>query len=175
MTQYFDKKYILFYFILALLFRYIFLLIPPLFITNLAETPVVIDAALMENFQLFNTRYVLDAKPNYDHVGYWQIYFPLDTVFPVVYSLFFISIADLIRNKRRLFKWLSIMILAGAIFDWIENLLIGIYVSSISNALAPAVSFFTSIKSILFAINIVDSILILIVSGYRILFFSNRR
>lgn len=167
MTQYFDKKYILFYFILALLFRYIFLLIPPLFITNLAETPVVIDAALMENFQLFDTRYVLDAKPNYDHIGYWQIYFPLDTVFPIVYSLFFISVADLIRTNRRLFKWLSAFILAGAMFDWIENLFVGIYVSSISNGLAPVVSFFTSIKSILFAINTIASILILIVSGYR--------
>ena len=54
MKQYFDKKYILFYFIVALLFRYIFLLIPPLFITNLAETPFAIDAVVLEKFQLFS-------------------------------------------------------------------------------------------------------------------------
>jgi hypothetical protein len=171
MRHYFDRKYILFYFILAVLFRYIFMLIPPLFITNLSEAPFVIDVAVMETRQLFKTGYILHAEPYYDHNAYWEVYFPLDTVFPVVYSLFFISVADLVRRKRTLYKWLCALILAGAIFDWAENLFVGLYVSSSSNGLAPVVSFCMSIKSILFGLNLIATILVLAVCGIRRVFF----
>jgi hypothetical protein len=168
MSQYFNKKYALFYFILALLFRYIFVLILPLYIKDPNSIQYGIDAAVLE-MRTFNIiDYVISAKPCYK--DYWDIYFPLDTVFPVVYSLLFMSIADFVRRYPRLFKWIGRMVLAGAIFDWSENVCIGIFVNSYSNGLATAVAFLTSIKSILFALNIISSLVILLFSGYLKLF-----
>jgi hypothetical protein len=155
MSTWFDKKYLPFYFILVVIFRYLFILIAPLVITDMECTPHVVDADVFERCAFFKTDYIIAAKQTYNYSAYKEVYFPLDTVFPFVYSLLFMSAAGYARSYKWLYNSMVILIVAGALFDFAENISFSIFLGSSNDSLAGSVSFFSTIKTILFGSNLI--------------------
>ena len=170
MRKHLKSEYIYLYFVLVLIFRYLFVLIPPLFITDLNKTPYVIDTDVFERWAILNTDYIETAKGTYNRKFYMQIYLPLDMVFPIVYSLLFGSIAYLVITIPKLYKWIGYLIIAGAIADYAENLMFTWLLYNSSNAFALTVAICSAIKTGLFIINGLTAIIILAVLGLLKLF-----
>ncbi len=110
---------------------------------------------------LFNGPYVELAARYYDKEKYQHSFLVLDFFFPVIYSLLFASLGFAFRNRK--WYWLVLsMIVAGALFDYGENFSFLYYLNHPSHWQASLVAFCTSIKSLLFAFNIVSSIILFV-------------
>ena len=145
------------YLIFFVVFRTLFTLLTPLIIKDTKTTPYVIDMYVFKTCAFFKTDYYIRAKDSYDAKAYWSLYFPLDFIFPCLYGLLFLSLIDKLRNVR-IYKILFVFIIAGSLFDLGENFSFGFFKISKADNLVYSVSFFSTIKTILFAFNIVASI-----------------
>lgn len=116
-------------------------------------TPHPIDVHILECFKFFDANYVQNAvQSGYNKVNYFKLFFPLDLVFPIIYTLLFFSILSQFKGKI-FYKWASGLIITGCLLDYGENFSFAFYLISNFNPLSFIVAFFTSVKSIVFAFN----------------------
>jgi hypothetical protein len=147
-------KYILPYIALFLLFRFIFGKIEPFYIKNAVASPHPIDVHAWKVKFRIDKQYVMDANHyGYDHRRYFLSFFPLDLVFPILYTLLFMSCLQVCTNPQ-LYKVLTVVIIAGAVFDYLEDLSFATYLLGAGDGIATVVSFFTTIKTAFFIANI---------------------
>ncbi len=111
---------------------------------------------------LFDGPYVEKAAKYYDREKYQHSFIILDFFFPVIYSLLFVSLGFAYRSRKWYGLFLS-LIVAGALFDYGENFNMLYYLYHPSHRQASLVAFCTSIKSLLFAFNIVSNILLFVI------------
>ena len=161
MAKLVSQKLIVVYLILFTAFKYIFSLINPLYLVNLAKTPHAIDIHPWACKVLFDKDYIIDAKHlGYDHSMYYRTFLPLDLVFPLIYTLLFLSILQAIK-KPVVYKCLFILILAGGLFDYLEDLSFSWFLTMPNDTWAAAVAFFSSLKTVLFIFNLLTAAAIL--------------
>ena len=100
---------------------------------------------------LFDGDYVEEAAPAYNKEKYRHSYLIVDSLFPIAYSAFFISLLSFVKeNTRRLwFIFFIALVVIGALFDYGENFSFLYYLEHPSKDQADRVAFFTSIKSLL--------------------------
>ncbi|AEV99473.1 hypothetical protein A4D02_26905 [Niastella koreensis] len=154
MNKLIAKKYIIPYIALFLLFRFIFGEIESYYIKNAVVSPHPIDVHSWEAKFKIDKQYVMDAKHfGYDHQRYFTSFFPLDLVFPVVYTLLFMSCLQVCTHLK-LYRILAVVIVMGAIFDYLEDLSFATYLLGAGDGIATVVSYFTTIKTILLIANI---------------------
>lgn len=154
MNKLIAKKYILPYTALFLLFRFIFDKIEPFYIKNAVASPHPIDVHAWKVKFRIDKQYVIDAKNyGYNHLHYFLSFFPLDLVFPVLYTLLFMSCLQVCTNPK-LYKALAVVIIAGAVLDYLEDLSFGAYLLGAGDSIAIVVSYFTAIKTAFFITNI---------------------
>jgi len=154
LQQLIATKYIIPYLIIFFLFRFIFQRINGYYIKNPTVTPHPIDVDAFENRRYASRQYIITAKKNgYDHQRYYRSFLPLDLIFPLFYSLLFLSCL-LYCNQSGLKVFLTILIIAGACFDWLEDLSFAVFLASAKDGLAGAVAFFTTVKTIVFILNL---------------------
>ena len=153
MNKLIAKKYIFPYIALFLLFRFIFGEIDSYYIKNTVASPHPIDVhAWVVKFKI-DKQYVMDANHyGYDHQRYFTSFFPLDLVFPVVYTLLFMSCLQ-VCTSRLLYRVLAIVIIMGAVFDYLEDLSFATYLLGAGDGIATVVSYFTTIKTALIIAN----------------------
>lgn len=150
-----SGKYIAYYFISVILFPYLFNGIKSYYIKDLCACTHPIDAHPMEKFDFFNDEYILSAKRIcYNIPHYYFSFFILDTIFPVVYTLFFLSVIK-VWEKRKKYLYFQVIIFAGLLFDYLENFFFAYFLQAEDDNLSPAISFFSSIKSILVIVNMI--------------------
>lgn len=101
---------------------------------------------------LFDVGYISKAAKAYDTERYQQTFFLVDLVFPVVYSSLFLFLSYQSR-KRKWYKWILLMYIAGALFDYGENSAFLYYLHHPSDLGATVTAYCTSFKSILFVSN----------------------
>ena len=109
----------------------------------------------------FDPAYVQQAKTEDGYVvkEYFQLYLPLDIVFPVLYTLMFLTIINVFKNKelyygiyKKLYHLFFYLVFAGMIFDYLENITFSWYLKS-NLDLSSLIAFLTTIKTFLFIIN----------------------
>jgi hypothetical protein len=128
----------------------------------ISATAHPIDVDFMDSRIFFHVDYVRDAPAFYDLDRYLISFFPLDMAFPVVYSLLFCSSLGLVQTG----KWkkaLIWMIILGAGFDYLEDFSFLSYLLSDADAFAVITAVATTMKSILFGLNILVCILMIVV------------
>jgi len=151
-------KNIIPYLIIFFLFRFAFKKINGYYLKNPAITPYPIDVDAYENRRYASRQYIIAAKKaGYDHRRYYQSFLPLDLIFPFFYSLLFLSCLLYCSNPS-LKTVLTILIIAGASFDWLEDLSFAIFLASAKDDLAGTVAFFTTVKTIVFILNLFTSL-----------------
>ena len=149
-----NLKQALLYTCLFLLFRTVFILLIPYYINVSSGMKGPIDARVFD-LKFFDEAYVRLAKNGgYIPAQYYNLYFPLDLVFPVIYTSMFLTALQLYKN-RKFYKQLRYVVFAGMIFDYLENISFAMYLRSSSLEFSSLVAFFTTIKSILFAVNFI--------------------
>ena len=117
---------------------------------------------------LFDPKYVQRAALKYNREEYKRTFLPLDTIFPLAYSFFLISIGYKFR-RRVWFRFVAGLVVLGALFDYGENLSFLAYLYNPSYTRARTVAFCTSLKSVLLLLNIVTALILLI----KTLFFND--
>ena len=154
--------------VLFLAFRYLFIRIEPAYLQNPGLTPHPIDAHVLVCRQFFDAEYVRLAKNGgYDIKQFYRLFVPLDLVFPLIYTLLFLSMLSIFR-ARGICRYLKWLVIVGCLFDYLENLSFLLFLKSADPWLAPVVAFFTTIKSLLFACNFI-LFLIAVVVGLLLL------
>ena len=155
-----KMKLVLLLLSLIMLFKTVFSLIVPYYIKQGSETKAPIDTRVQQ-LEFFDDEYVKQAKIDYDATQYFKLFFQLDLVFPVVYSILFLTILSVFKNKEfwiykneKRYYTLRWLIIAGMAFDYLENFTFLLYLKSTFD-LAWIVAFFTTIKTVLFAANAV--------------------
>jgi len=162
MSKLIREKFIVIYLPLFFVFKYIFGKITGYYIKDPGITPHPIDVHPYECKVLFDSNYIIDAKhTGYDHTKYFQSFLPLDLVFPLVYTLLFLCIIEVFK-KKAVYKFLFTLILAGGIFDYLEDLSFALFLNLSKDGLAATVAFFSSLKTILFIFNLLTAALILV-------------
>ena len=152
--QLIATKYIIPYLIIFFLFRFIFQRINGYYIKNPTVTPHPIDVDAFENRRYASRQYIITAKKNgYDHQRYYRSFLPLDLIFPLFYSLLFLSCL-LYCNQPGWKAFFTILIIAGACLDWLEDLSFAVLLASAKDGPAGAVAFFTTAKTIVFILNL---------------------
>ena len=164
MQRLITKENIILFLFLTVIFSFIFECIQPYYIkpNESGRLPEPIDAVTMKDKEIFNANYVIYAKEkSYKIDNYYQSFFIVDMVFPIIYTLFFLSALTTVNYWKRynLFKKL---ILAAMVADYLENISFAVFLKLKGDGLAPVVAFFTTIKSLLIAVNIVVLIIIII-------------
>jgi hypothetical protein len=110
---------------------------------------------------LFDGPYVAKAAAFYNKENYEHSFLILDTIFPVFYSLFIVSLSFAFR-QRKWYPLVIVFIMAGALFDYAEDYSFFYYLYHPSERLADQVAFCTSIKSLLLPLNIITGLLLFI-------------
>lgn len=149
-----SGKYIAWYFIGVILFPYLFDAIKPYYLDDLCACPHAIDEHPLKTFDFFNGKYILSAKSCYNIPEYYFSFFILDFIFPIVYSIFFLSVIR-IWEERKPYLYFQVLIVAGFLFDYLENFFFAYFLRVGDNDLSSLISSFSSIKSFLFIINMV--------------------
>ncbi len=126
----------------------------------------IIDIHLMKCMDSgwFDGPYVEKAASIYKKDIYKRTFLVADTIFPIVYSSFIISLGIAFR-KRRWYPLIVLLIIAGALLDWGENFSFLSYLNNPSPSQASQVAFFTTLKSVLLPINLLIGCFLLI-RGY---------
>jgi hypothetical protein len=154
-----NSKLILLYLLLFSIAKYAFSLITSHILKRPDITPHPIDVHVLECFKFFDYQYVQNARQfGYNHANYFKLFFPLDLVFPIIYSLLFLSIVQQLQ-KKTYFKTALVLIFTGYFLDYGENFSFAIYLIYNLRPLAFIVAFFTSLKSIVFAFNCVFALI----------------
>lgn len=133
------------------LFYIVFSLTTPHYIKDPANNGPI-DSRVQE-CKFFDGKYVYDAKHTiYNAQEYFKLFLPLDLVFPVFYTIMFLTILAVFKGKP-IYKPARYLVFAGMIFDYLENISFSLYLKS-SIEISSLVAFFTTIKTFLVAINI---------------------
>ncbi|MFT3912378.1 MAG: hypothetical protein QM737_23325 [Ferruginibacter sp.] len=155
MNKLIARRFALQYFSITLLFVLLFYSLGDYYFLGLCKITHPIDEHVFRTLHFFDTDYVIKAKScGYNHPRYFVSYFIVDMIFPLIYSAFFLSIIDVFK-KTPLYKFFFILIIAGCLFDYMENGSIAVFLCMRGDGLAATVTFFTMIKSILFFVNVV--------------------
>jgi len=167
MSKLIREKFIAIYLALFFVFRYIFGRITGYYIKDPVVTPHPIDVHPYECKVVFDSNYIIDAKhTGYDHTKYFQSFLPLDLVFPLIYTLLFLCTIEVFKNIAG-YKYFFTLILAGALFDYLEDLSFALFLNLSKDGLAGAVAFFSSFKTILFIFNLLVAMLTLVYILFR--------
>lgn len=170
MKKLISKKLIPFYFALAVVARFIFKLVNEKVLIKPFD---LIDTRAGKFFMkpfchtcLFDAAYVREAKDHgYNISNYLKFYLPLDTIFPIIYSLLFLSIIQLLPLRAKGFrKWITLTVIAGGLFDWSENFSFAFYLKNDVGSFASIVSFFTTLKTFFIIFNALACIIIILLS-----------
>lgn len=148
-----QLRYIAGLIVLFFVYSSLFDFIMPYYIKEIAVTPYPIDTATM-HMHFFDAGYVFGAKyAGYNHAHYYASFAILDLFFPLLYTMMFLTLNKLLpgKNIRRFSRFI---IIAGCIFDYLENFSFAFYLQLNSLNISWLVAFFTTIKSFLFAFNI---------------------
>ena len=153
MKKFINPAFVLHYFAVMVLFLLVFHFLKIYYINDLATTPYSIDEYVLCTGDFFSSSYVIAAKNSgYDHAYYYLTFFIADMIFPLIYTCMFLSaISGVKKNRLRVF--FLIIIIAGCLFDYLEDFSFAVFLSVRGDKLAPAVAFFTTMKSILYVIN----------------------
>lgn len=152
-----------------ILFKTVFALIVPYYINMSDKMTGPIDARVGECC-CFDQQYVQDVKKDnvYKVSGYQELFVPMDLVFPVLYTMMFLTLLNVRKNellyKGRFKKFYDIFfytVYAGMIFDYLENLIFFLYLKT-DVELSLLVAILTTIKTLLFVINILGFIIALV-------------
>ncbi len=154
MNKLIARRFTLNYFSLTLLFILFFYSLGGFYFTGLCKMSHPIDEHVFRTLHFFDTDYVIKAKScGYNHARYFISYFIADMIFPVIYTAFFLSVIAPLKKMPLYKKILFILIIAGCLFDYLENASVAVFLCMRSDGLASTVTFFTAIKSVLFFIN----------------------
>lgn len=162
MKRIIAKKNILLYLVIFFLFKFAFgNLINPYYLQDTCATPYPIDVRMAETHKWADTEYLVIAKHmGYDHRRYYISFFPADLIFPVFYTLLFLS--TLLYCNNTTLRWiLSIPAVAGGLTDWAEDISFAVFLGAPADGLAVLVAFFTSIKTIFIILNFLVCIILL--------------
>lgn len=175
--QFFDKitrgKFVLLYLPLFLICQALFYSIGDEYITRGCQVDGkpchAIDVDFRDSHTPFHYRYVEKAAHQcYIKSGYFRTFFPLDMLFPLVYSLLVASIINL-NNIRRGRRILIAAIVIGALLDYGEDFSFAIYLNTDAEPLAHLTSIFTTFKTFFFVFNLLlGSVLLLWWLGTRL-------
>ncbi len=153
MNKLIARRFTLHYFAITLLFVLLFYSLDGFYFLGMCKMSHPIDEHVFRTLHFFDTDYAIKAKNcGYNHARYFISYFIVDLIFPLIYTAFFLSIIDIFK-KKPLHKFLFILIIAGCLFDYMENGSVAVFLCMRNDGLAATVTFFTTIKSILFFIN----------------------
>lgn len=163
MKRFVAKKYIVFYLLIFFLFKFAFShFINPYYIQDRCVTPYPIDVRVAETHKWSDTGYLVTAKKvGYNHLRYYQSFLPVDLIFPIFYTLLFLTSLKYCANPT-LKKILVILVMAGGLADWSEDISFASFLGIADNGLASIVAFFTSVKTVLIFLNIIICILFLV-------------
>jgi hypothetical protein len=120
------------------------------------------DSEFIENRTLFE-------GTNRDMARYFLSFFPLDLVFPALYTLLFMSCLQVCTNPQ-LYKVLSVVIITGAVLDYLEDLSFATYLLGAGDGIATIVSYFTTLKTAFFITNIFMALMWILVRLKQIVF-----
>ena len=164
MNRFISSKYTPVYIALIIGFIVIFYLITPYYTYPDGPTPSPADSRVMTAFKFFDTQYVIDAKESgYNIPHYYRSFFIVDLIFPIIYTLFFLSVFQFVKDKK-IYPVLQFFALAGCVFDYLENFSFAIVLQAKGNGLAMLVAGATTFKSIIVAINLLAVLIITILS-----------
>jgi hypothetical protein len=153
MNRFISSKFILRYFVIGVVFIVVFNLITTYYAYPNGSTPSPIDSRVFPGWHFFDSQYVVDAKESgYNIPHFFQSFFPIDLLFPIVYTLFFLSVLQLV-GKKKIYPLLKLIVLTGCMFDYLENFSFAIFLKSEGNSPAQLVAGATTIKTILVIIN----------------------
>ena len=162
MKKFIATKYVLLYLLIFFAFKFAFShFINPYYIQDRCATPYPIDVRVAETYKWADTAYLVTAKHvGYNHQRYYFSFLPADLIFPIFYTLLFLTSLQYCE-KSTLRKFLTIFVLAGMFADWSEDTSFAIFLGATGDGMAPVVAFFTSVKTVLVALNIMVSIFFL--------------
>jgi hypothetical protein len=127
-------------------------------------TPHVIDSHVMYSRKLFDTAYYLNAKEfGYNAHRYFNSFFLVDLIFPVAYTLLFLSTAALL-SRSVYYRHLKVLFLTGGLLDYLENFSFALFLNSSDDSLAAPVAVFSTLKSLSFGVNMIVVLFILFYS-----------
>ena len=97
----------------------------------------------------------------YNAGGYFRTFFLLDMVFPIVYTLLMLTGVQLVQPPRK--TVFLVAIFAGALFDYLEDFSFALFLKTHADWLASSTALFTTLKSILFPLNLLTAFVLLVV------------
>ncbi len=128
--------------------------------------PIDMRAAKKGGF--FDTAYVVnEAKNCYSVPGYFRSFFPLDMLFPLVYTFLMLSMISFSENIWvNKFLWIRAVLIwaiwIGMGLDYGEDFSFAGYLTNHAHGLAVLTSWFTTFKTCLLVFNGVSSITLLL-------------
>lgn len=132
--------------------------------TPVKEADHIIDSHMQEcPGCFFDKKYVTTAAKAYNPQRYIA-YYVLDFIFPFIYTTAFYLMA-IGRRKKTEFKIFRISLIACAVLDLLENTSFFIYLYNQNPGWAYIVSIFTTLKSILFLLNILFALFAFLFPG----------
>jgi hypothetical protein len=162
MNRVISEKYILQYLAISVAFYFLFEGVSSYYIANQLISPHPIDSHLLYSLRFFDSQYVVLAKNGgYNIPNFFKSFFVIDLIFPLVYTLLFLSIAQLTKLSRY-YEILFYLILIGILLDYTENLSFAVFLKLNGDRFAAVIAFFTTLKSIVFSLNLIASSLVLI-------------
>lgn len=144
-------------FAIAIAFYFTFLGITPYYFSGQPPDHTVdvhLKHELFEGF--FDWQYLNKVQPLYDAEKYLSSYYRLDLAFLLLYTLLFFVLSIRFWNKKWM-AWLSAMFVVGMIADLAENTTLYYFLTTPEDRLAKISMLCTSIKSVLFVVNLVLS------------------
>lgn len=161
MKKFIATRYILLYLLIFFAFKFAFDFINPYYLQDRCATPYPIDVRTVETNKWADTEYLVQAKhAGYNHQRYYFSFFPADLVFPLFYTALFLS-SLLYCRVHKLRNILTLFVVAGLLADWSEDVSFAIFLGTAGDGISPVVAFFTTVKTVLFILNIMVSIFFL--------------
>ena len=171
---------VLIYICLFILFTILFSRIVPYYMNVSEEFDGPIDARAWD-CKCFDQQYVKDVKENgvYKFPEYLKSFVPMDLVFPALYTLMFLTVLNVRRNKelykgvfKTFYNIFFYLVFAGMILDYMENVAFFVYLKMQSD-LSFLVAILTTIKTLIFIGNLIGFAIALIRTS--VIFFKNRK
>ena len=162
-------KRALIYLCVVILFSLVFSKIVPYYMHVSKEFNGPIDVRVWK-CKCFDPRYVKDVKEKsvYKFPEYLKSFVPLDLVYPVIYTLMFLTLLKVRRNKvlyngkfKTFYDIFFYLVVAGMFFDYSENLSFLIHLKTQVD-LSFLVAALTTIKTLFFIANLVGFAIALI-------------
>lgn len=121
-----------------------------------------IDVRVLETHKFSDADWVGEmGRKCYNADGYFRTFFPLDMVFPIVYTLLMLTCVQLVQPPRRTVFLTAIY--AGALFDYLEDFSFALFLKTHADWLTSSTALFTTLKSILFPLNLLTALVLLVV------------